>query len=158
MNEIHRRTQGLGARCILETTAGQGTTLGWQFWQLAEILDRIQHPERLGFCFDTCHVFAAGYSLCEEDAYGATMGEFDRLIGVDKIQVFHLNDSRRERGSRVDRHARIGRGRMGEAAFRHLLRDGRFQEIPMILETPKGTEGGDDLDRVNLRALRRLAE
>ena len=135
-----------------------GTTLGWRFGQLAEILDRIQNPERLGFCFDTCHVFAAGYSLCGEDEYGATMGEFDRLIGVDKIQVFHLNDSRREQGSRVDRHAGIGRGRMGEAAFRYLLRGRSVPGDPMILETPKVSEGGDDLDRTNLRVLRRLAE
>ena len=158
LNEIHRRTRSLNADCVLETTAGQGTTLGWQFGQLAEILDRVEHPERMGFCFDTCHVFAAGYPLCKREEYEVTMMEFDRLIGVDRIRVFHLNDSRREQGSRVDRHAHIGRGAMGVAPFRHILQDDRFQQTPMILETPKGTEGGDDLDRLNLGMLRRLAE
>ena len=156
VNEIHRRTGKLEAQCILETTAGQGTTLGWRFEHLAAILDRVKVPGRLGFCFDTCHVFAAGYSLNSRRDYHDTMNEFDGLIGVGKIRVFHLNDSQREQGSRVDRHAHIGRGKMGLAPFRHILNDTRFKHVPMILETPKGV--GEDLDRANLQTLRSLIE
>jgi deoxyribonuclease-4 len=158
LNEVHRRTRRLSAQCLLETTAGQGTALGWRFEHLAAILDGIKHPDRLGICFDTCHVFAAGYSLNSRRDYLATMRRFDRLIGLKRIHVFHLNDSRREQGSRVDRHAHIGRGKMGLEPFRHLLTDRRFRRIPMILETPKGMEEGTDLDRVNLQTLRDLAE
>ncbi len=158
LNEVHRRTRELETQCVLETTAGQGTALGWRFEHLAAILDGVKHPERLGLCFDTCHVFAAGYSLNSERDYLTTMDEFDQLIGVDKIRVFHLNDSRKEQGSRVDRHAHIGRGEMGLGPFRHILNDHRFHEIPMILETPKGTPTEENLDRVNLRTLKRLME
>lgn len=156
LNEIHGRTRSLESQCILETTAGQGTTLGWRFEHFAEILGRVKAPERLGFCFDTCHVFAAGYPLTTEDEYGGTMGEFDRLIGVERIRVFHLNDSLREQGSRVDRHAHIGQGKMGLPPFRHILQDARFRKIPMILETPKGSGGDAEFDRANLETLRGL--
>ncbi len=154
LNEIHRRTDKLEAQCVLETTAGQGTALGWRFEQLGAILDGVKFPDRIGICFDTCHVFAAGYSLSTGRGYRDTMNEFDRLIGVGRIRVFHLNDSQKEQGSRVDRHAHIGQGRMGLAPFRHLLNDRRFRQVPMILETPKGE--GEDLDRANLRTLRDL--
>ena len=113
LDEIHDRTKELRARCLLETTAGQGTALGWRFEQLAAILDGVKEPDRLGVCFDTCHVFAAGYPLGTKKEYSATMKAFDQLIGVKRIKAFHLNDSRREMGSRVDRHEHIGRGRMG---------------------------------------------
>lgn len=152
LNEIHGRTKELDAQCLLETTAGQGTALGWRFEQFAAILDRVREAEEVGFCFDTCHVFAAGYSLATENDYEDTMGKFDRFVGVKRIRVLHLNDSLRTQGSRIDRHAHIGRGEMGLRPFRHILGDARFQEIPMILETPKG----DDLDRANLETLRGL--
>jgi deoxyribonuclease-4 len=139
---------------LLETTAGQGSNLGWRFEQFAAILDRLREPDRLGFCFDTCHVFAAGYPLSHEDDYRATMGEFDRLLGLDRIKAFHLNDSQRPLGSRIDRHAHIGRGRLGLTPFRLLLADPRFQGTPMYLETPKGQAAGKDWDAINLRALR----
>lgn len=156
LNEIHRRTGRLKTQCILETTAGQGTSLGWRFEQLAAILEHVRRPDRIGFCFDTCHVFAAGYSLNSKREYQATMAEFDRLVGLSGIRVFHLNDSRRQRGSRVDRHTHIGRGKMGLEPFRHLLNDRRFRGVPMILETPKGVEDGQDLDAINLRVIRGL--
>lgn len=156
LNEVHRQTRDLKAQCLLETTAGQGTSLGWRFEQLAAILDRVQEPDRLGICFDTCHVFAAGYGLAEKKDYRATMGQFDRCVGIGRIRAFHLNDSQRELGSRVDRHAHIGRGKMGLAPFRNLLADPRFRGIPMYLETPKGNENGQDLDRINLETLRSL--
>lgn len=158
LDEVHLRTKGIRARCLLETTAGQGTNLGWRFEHLAAILDGVQHGERLGVCFDTCHVFAAGYPLAKKSDYDATMAEFDRSIGLDRIQAFHLNDSRRELGSRVDRHEHIGRGAIGLNAFRNLLRDPRFRLVPMYLETPKGEEDGENLDAINLRTLRQLQE
>ena len=156
IDEIHGRTESVRAQCLLETTAGQGTTLGWRFEQLATILDGVKQPGRLGVCFDTCHVFAAGYGLGTPNEYEATMGEFDRLVGLDRIKAFHLNDSRRERGSRVDRHEHIGHGFLGQEAFRLLLADPRFRDIPMYLETPKGEEDGEDWDVVGLRVLRGL--
>jgi deoxyribonuclease-4 len=155
---VHRRTRDLRARCLLETTAGQGTCLGCRFEHLATILDGVRDPERLGVCFDTCHVFAAGYPLTTLRQYRATMRQLDRLVGLERIKAFHLNDSRRECGSRVDRHAHIGRGAMGLEPFRHLLADPRFREIPMYLETPKGQEEGIDLDVINLTTLRSLLD
>jgi deoxyribonuclease-4 len=158
LNEIHRRTRGFAVRIDLETTAGQGTCLGHRFEHLAAILNGVAEPERLGICIDTCHLFAAGYSLAPVDAYNSTLEEFDRLVGLDRVRVWHLNDSRRELGSRVDRHAGIGRGRMGLEPFRHVVNDHLFAALPMVLETPKGIEGGEDLDAINLRTLRGLCE
>ena len=157
MDEVHAQSRDLRARCLLETTAGQGTSLGWQFEQLARILDGVKEPDRLGVCFDTCHVFAAGYALGTPKEYEATMAAFDRLVGLDRIKAFHLNDSRRERGSRIDRHEHIGRGELGLEPFRLLLADPRFRNVPMYLETPKGQEDGVDWDAINLQVLRGLA-
>jgi len=139
---------------LLETTAGQGTTLGWRFEHLAAILAGVKDNRRLGVCFDTCHVFAAGYKISTQSDYDATMEQFDKIVGLDQIRAFHLNDSVKECGSRVDRHAHIGCGKIGPEAFGWLLRDSRFHNVPMVLETPKGTENGEDLDIVNLRKLR----
>jgi len=158
LDRVHAQTRGVAARCLLETTAGQGTSLGWRFEHLAAILDGVKDPERLGVCFDTCHAFAAGYPMSSEKLYGATMREFNRMVGLKRIKAFHLNDSRRELGSRVDRHAHIGRGEMGTEPFRLLLADRRFRSVPMYLETPKGKEDGVDLDVINLRVLRSLVE
>ena len=156
IDQIHAEAPRLKARILLETTAGQGTSLGWRFEQLAEILHRVKCPERLGICLDTCHVFAAGYALATAAQYRRTMKALDAIVGIAAVRAIHLNDSTKERGSRVDRHAGIGRGKMGLAPFRRLLRDERFQHVPMYLETPKGTENGEDLDRINLRVLREL--
>ena len=117
----------------------------------------MKNPELLGICFDTCHVFAAGYPLATQQQYEETMRTFERTVGLGRIKAFHLNDSARPLGSHVDRHASIGRGEMGLAPFRRLLHDPRFVEVPMYLETPKGEENGRDLDRANLAVLRRLA-
>jgi deoxyribonuclease IV len=156
LDEIHSQTKGLRTECLLETTAGQGTALGWRFEQLAAILDGVKEPDRLGVCFDTCHVFAAGYPLGTKKEFSATMKAFDGLIGVTRIKAFHLNDSRRELGSRVDRHEHIGRGRMGLEPFRLILNDRRFKKIPMYLETPKESDSVDNWDLVNLATLRGL--
>lgn len=158
LDEIHDALPDAGVKCLLETTAGQGTNLGRRFEELAAILDGVRDGERLDVCFDTCHVFAAGYDMRTEKAYEQAMAEFDRLIGVKRIKAFHLNDSKRELGSRVDRHAHIGEGELGIEAFRHLMNDRRFEAVPMYLETPKPKPepGEDEWDIVNLRKLRAL--
>ena len=156
LNEVHRRTRAISSNCLLETTAGQGTCLGWRFEHLAAILDGVREPDRLGICFDTCHVHAAGYPLRTERQYRATMRELDRWVGLERIKAFHLNDSRRELGSRVDRHEHIGQGELGERPFRMLLRDRRFRSVPMYLETPKGELNGESCDSANLCKLRSL--
>jgi deoxyribonuclease-4 len=158
LNEVHRQTKGIGAQCLLETTAGQGSNLGWRFEHLATILDGVKDPDRLGVCFDTCHVFAAGYPMGTEKEYMATMRKFNSTVGVKQIRAFHLNDSKRELCSRVDRHEHIGQGHLGKEPFRFLLGDRRFRKVPMYLETPKGEKDGKDLDVINLATLRGLVE
>jgi len=158
LDEIHGQTRAVRCKCLLETTAGQGTSLGWRFEHLATILDGAKDPDRLGICFDTCHVFAAGYPMGNQKEYRATMTALNATVGLDQIRAFHLNDSRRALGSRVDRHAHIGRGMMGLEPFRLLLADRRFRRTPMYLETPKGEENGVDLDAINLSVLRALAK
>ncbi|HEV3079490.1 MAG TPA: deoxyribonuclease IV [Gemmataceae bacterium] len=154
LNEVHRRCPGYRVQVLLETTAGQGSCLGHRFEHLAAILEQVAEPERVGVCFDTCHVFAAGYSLAPEPAYRATMRQFDNIIGLDRLKAFHMNDSLKPLGSRVDRHAHIGRGCLGLEPFRLLINDRRFRRHPMLLETPK-EDGRRDMDRINLRTLRR---
>ncbi len=156
LDEVHRRTRGGSVSIDLETTAGQGTCLGHRFEHLARIIGLVAEPERLGVCVDTCHIFASGYSFATVEEYDETMDQLDRTVGLGRVRVWHLNDSRKEFGSRVDRHAGIGRGRIGLEPFRHVVNDARFRSIPMILETPKGTEAGEELDTLNLRALRQL--
>lgn len=140
----------------LEVTAGQGTNLGHRFEHLRTILDEVQDSSRIGVCVDTCHIFAAGYPLQTEEEYRTTMQAFDNTVGIDRIRAFHLNDSKRELGSRVDRHEHIGKGCLGLEPFRHVLNDKRFGLLPMYMETPKGEENGKEWDAVNLARLRRL--
>jgi deoxyribonuclease IV len=142
-------TPDSGPTLLLETTAGQGTCLGDRFEHLACVLQTVGRPDRLAVCLDTCHIFAAGYDLRTPAAYEATMAEFDRVIGLSQIRLVHANDSKRELGSRVDRHAAIGAGEIGLEGFRMLVNDRRI-DAPIVLETPK--EG--EMDRVNLAALR----
>jgi deoxyribonuclease-4 len=157
LDEVLGQSHGESTGILLETTAGQGTTLGWRFEHLAAILSGVKDNRRLGVCFDTCHVFAAGYKISTRSDYRATMREFDRIVGLDQIRAFHLNDSVKDCGSRVDRHAHVGCGKIGLEPFGWLLRDRRFRNVPMVLETPKGKENGEDFDIVNLRKLRALA-
>ncbi len=156
LDEVHRRCPGFRVKVLLETTAGQGSTLGHRFEHLATLLERVAEPKRLGVCLDTCHVFAAGYALFPEAEYRATMRAFDKLIGLKRLLVFHVNDSLKPFGSRVDRHAHIGQGQIGREAFRLLVNDPRFRNRPMILETPKEGPDETDMDEVNLRVLREL--
>lgn len=156
LDEVCRRTAGSAVRIDLETTAGQGTCLGHRFEHLGTILDRVRNPERLGICADTCHIFAAGYPMGSPEEYDETIDRLVRSVGLDRLRVWHLNDSCRGCGSRVDRHAAIGAGEMGLEPFRNLVNDPRFRDLPMILETPKGTIDGEDLDVRNARVLRQL--
>jgi deoxyribonuclease IV len=156
LNLVLRQTAKLSCQILLETTAGQGSCLGHRFEQLAAILAGVSIPERVNVCLDTCHVFAAGYPLGTRREYNATMRTFDQLIGLGRIKAFHLNDSKKPFGSRVDRHEHIGRGALGCEPFQYLLNDRRFRGVPMCLETPKGEEGGEDLDAINLRTLQSL--
>ena len=156
LDEACSRCPGFHVKVLLETTAGQGTSLGHRFEHLACILELVKTPERLGVCLDTCHIFAAGYSLATPNEYKATMKEFDTIIGLDKLQLFHVNDSLKMFGSRVDRHAHLGRGQIGIEPFRSLVNDERFASHPMILETPKEDGDTKDMDIVNLAALRGL--
>ena len=147
---------GVAVQILVETTAGQGTGLGSRFTELAYILDNSKFPELLGVCVDTCHVFAAGYELRTVDGYEATVAALKRSVGLDKIRFFHLNDSKKELGSRVDRHEHIGKGAIGLDGFRNLLNDSRFAGLPMTLETPKSDSLAED--RENLQILRSLVE
>jgi deoxyribonuclease-4 len=140
---------------LLETTAGQGTNLGSTFEELARIIELSAHPDRLGVCFDTCHAFAAGYDLRSPEAYAATFDAFDRIVGLDRIKFFHVNDAKLPLGSRKDRHEHIGQGEIGLAGFGNLMRDPRFADVPKTLETPKKPDLEDD--RRNLNVLRGLA-
>lgn len=158
LDEAHRRTPQVKTLTLLETTAGQGTNLGHRFEHLREIIQEVENPDRVGVCVDTCHIFAAGYPLIAQEEYDATMLEFDTLIGIDRIKAFHLNDSLKPFGSRVDRHEHIGRGTLGLEPFRHLVNDSRFEKTPMYLETAKGIENGEELDAINLRTLKGLIE
>ena len=146
----------LGERAVtllLENTAGQGTNLGWRFEHLRFVLDRVHNPKRFGVCLDTCHLLAAGYDLRDDQGYREVFLEFDRVVGFQFLRAFHLNDSKKGLGSRVDRHENIGQGELGKRAFRLLLSDPRFRGLPMVLETPKA----GDMDRKNLALLRRYA-
>jgi len=139
---------------LLETTAGQGTHLGRTFEELAAIIGLVEDQGRVGVCFDTCHVFAAGYDLRDEDGYGSTMRAFSEIVGFPRLRAFHLNDSKKGLGSRVDRHAPIGEGELGTAAFGFILNDARFDGLPGLMETPKGDDDAED--RRNLAKLRGL--
>lgn len=155
-DEVHRRCKRYRTVVLIETTAGQGTTLGWRFEHLAAILSGVRSPRRLGVCVDTCHLFAAGYRLGTAKQYAATFEEFDCIVGLGQIKLFHVNDSAKPFGSRVDRHAGLGLGEMELEPFRRLVRDPRFQDLPMILETPKEGPAGEAMDPVNLAILKNL--
>jgi deoxyribonuclease-4 len=154
LDEIHAACDGFHVKVALEITAGQGSCLGYRFAQIRDIIDATRESERLRVCFDTEHAFAAGYDLRTRDAYDRTFGEFDETIGIDLLAAFHLNDSKKEFHSRVDRHEHIGKGHIGVEAFRLLLNDRRFWGIPMCLETPKGKDLKEDVE--NLALLRSL--
>jgi deoxyribonuclease-4 len=154
LNIIHEETKGYRVKSVLETTAGQGTAIGYRFEQLREIIDTVDEPDRMAVCVDTCHVFAAGYDISTERGYEKTFEEFDAIIGLNRLVAFHVNDSKRELGSHVDRHEHIGKGKIGKTGFRLLMNDSRFRSIPKILETAKGPEMKEDVQ--NMKTLRSM--
>jgi len=154
LDEIHKACPGYRVQVTLEITAGQGTTLGFRFDQIRSIIDMAKESERVRVCFDTQHAFAAGYDIRTKEGYERTFTEFDEKIGLKLLAAFHLNDSKKEFHSRVDRHEHIGKGHIGIEAFRLLMNDQRFWGLPMCLETPKGPDLKEDRD--NLKLLRSL--
>lgn len=156
LDAIHAAIPGHKVVTLLETAAGQGSCVGCTFEELGEMIRRVDHPERVGICFDTCHVFASGYDIRTREGYERTIEEIERFVGVENVGAFHLNDSKKPLGSRVDRHEHIGKGEIGIEAFRLLLNDPRFARIPKVLETPKTVE--TESDRENIQLLRSLIE
>lgn len=154
INIAHEKTDGLKVSSMLETTAGQGTSLGYKFEQLAKIIEMVDNKERMSVCIDTAHVFAAGYDLRSSEAYEHVMKEFDDTIGLDKLKCFHINDSKKELGSKVDRHEHIGKGFIGIEGFANLMNDNKLKRVPKILETPKGKDQKEDIE--NLAVLKNL--
>jgi deoxyribonuclease-4 len=151
---LHERTDGFKVKVALECTAGQGTNLGYRFEHLARIIDLSAQKDRVRICIDTCHLFGAGYDISASESYEKTISEFNRIIGLKRLVVIHINDSKKGLGSRVDRHEHVGKGLIGKKAFGFVMNDKRFEKIPKLLETPKD----NDMDKVNLGILRRLAK
>ena len=155
LDEVFARTAGSRVRVLLETAAGQGSAIGHTFEHLRDILGAVRSHRRLAVCLDTCHVHAAGYDLVTSEGYRWTRERFERTIGLERLAAIHVNDSKKPRGSRVDRHEHIGQGMIGESGFSNLMRDARLAHVPKFLETPK--DETLEADRRNLEALRRLA-
>ncbi len=156
LRKLFEETEGYHVKVLLETTAGQGTNLGYKFEHLATLMKLIDYPDRIGTCFDTCHAFAAGYDFRTEKGYEEVISSFDSIVGLDCLLAFHLNDSTKDCGSKVDRHEHIGRGHIGTQGFKHFMNDKRFRNHPAVLETPKGKDYKEDI--TNLKVLRSLIE
>ena len=151
---VFTQTSGFNTMILLETMAGQGNTIGHKFEHLEEIINELKDNSRVGVCYDTCHTFAAGYDIRTEESYNATFSRFEQVIGLEKLKAFHINDSKTDIKTRKDRHEHIGKGKIGKTAFSLLVNDIRFNQIPMVLETPKGQDYKED--RENLALLRSM--
>jgi deoxyribonuclease-4 len=159
LNQIHQDLPGLNAQTLLETTVGSGTNLGYAFHHLAYIRERLDDPDRVGYCFDTCHVTAAGYDMTTDDNAKAVLRLFDQVCGLRRLKAIHLNDSIGDVGSRKDRHAHIGDGACGEACFRTIVNRKALRNVPMILETPKDSaDDGQEWDSINISRLKGLID
>jgi len=154
LNTAHQRTKNFKVKSMIELTAGQGTALGYKFEQIASIIELVEDKDRISVCIDTAHIFAAGYDIREPESYEKVISEFDSIIGLNLLKCFHINDSKKELGSRVDRHEHIGKGYIGLNGFRNLMNDERLKHIPKILETPKGKEQKEDI--MNIDVLKNL--
>jgi deoxyribonuclease IV len=154
INKAHEQTKDFSVSTMLELTAGQGSAIGYRFEHLRKIIDLTEEPDRMSVCIDTAHLFAAGYDFRTPENYAKTFKEFDEIIGLNRLKCFHINDSKKDLGSRVDRHEHIGKGKIGLEGFRLLMNDEKFIDIPKILETPKGKEMLEDIENLNtLRSL-----
>ncbi len=154
LNKLFDALENNNVVLLLETTAGQGSHLGYTFEQIAQMIDGVEDKAHIGVCLDTCHIFAAGYAISDPKDYKATMKKFDDTIGLDKLKIIHMNDSMKEFGSKKDRHEHIGKGHIGIEAFRNIVNDKRLSKVPMILETHKEEDLLDDIE--NLKVLRGL--
>lgn len=154
LNIVHEKTKGYKVKSMLEATAGQGTAIGYRFEQLREIIDLVDDKDRMCVCIDTAHIYAAGYDIKTPAGYKKTFKEFDDIIGLDRLQCFHINDSKKDLGTRVDRHEHIGQGFIGIEGFTNIMNDKKLIHVPKILETPKGKEQLEDVENLNvLRSL-----
>ncbi|MBM2840747.1 MAG: putative endonuclease 4 [Bacteroidetes bacterium] len=154
LNVIHEQAKGNPVLSTLESTAGQGSAIGYRFEHLRSIIDLVDDEQRMAVCIDTCHLLAAGYDITTERGWSDTVTQFDDIVGLKKLVAVHVNDSKKELGSRVDRHEHIGKGQIGLDGFRGLMNDPRFENIPKILETPKSEDMHEDIE--NLSVLRSL--
>ena len=148
INIVHEKEKASNVSTMLETTAGQGTSLGYRFEHLRKIIDMVDTPERMSVCIDTAHIFAAGYDITSLKKYKQVMREFDDIVGLDLLKAFHMNDSKKELGSRVDRHEHIGKGYIGKSGFKNIMSDRKIANVPKILETPKGKRQLEDLKNI----------
>ncbi|MFH1653888.1 MAG: deoxyribonuclease IV [Pseudomonadota bacterium] len=156
INKLFDETKGSNVMIALETMAGQGSSVGGKFEELAEITGLVKDKKRIGYCFDTCHAFSAGYDLRDEKSFVETWQQFDKILGIKNLLAIHLNDSKKPFGDHKDRHEQIGEGELGKFPFWRILHDKRFENIPMVLETPKKDEAGKEMDPVNLKFLREM--
>ena len=150
LNIVHEKTNNYKTSSMIEVTAGQGSAVGYKFEHIRKIIDLVEQKERMSVCIDTAHIFAAGYDVRTPQAYEKTMKEFDNIIGLDKLKCFHMNDSKKEFGSRVDRHEHIGKGFIGLDGFRNIMNDTKLEKVPKILETPKGKEQLEDVENIKV--------
>jgi deoxyribonuclease-4 len=150
LNICHEKTKNCKVTSMLEATAGQGTTLGYQFEQLQEIIDLVEDKKRMTVCIDTAHIFAAGYNIRDQKEYKKVVKEFDNIIGLKRLKWIHMNDSKKELGSRVDRHEHIGKGFIGKEGFTNIMNDKKLEKTPRILETPKGKELKEDAKNIKM--------
>jgi len=154
LNIAHEKTKGFKVNSMIEVTAGQGSTLGYRFEQVREIIDLIEVKNRMAVCIDTAHIFAAGYDIKSPVSYEETIKEFDEIVGLKLLKCIHMNDSKKPLGSRVDRHEHIGKGFIGKEGFKNIMNDKRLEHVPKVLETPKGKEHLEDVE--NLKVLKSL--
>jgi deoxyribonuclease-4 len=156
LNVAHEQTKGFSVLSALESTAGQGSTLGYRFEQLRAIIDLVDEKHRMAVCLDTCHLLAAGYDIRTQDGWDKTLSEFDTIVGMNRLVAVHVNDSKKDLGSRVDRHEHIGKGMIGLEGFGAMMNDPRLDDIPKILETPKSEDMHEDVE--NMQTLRSLVK
>lgn len=150
LNYVHQKTSGYKTKSMLEATAGQGTTLGYKFEQIRKIIDLVDEPERMTVCIDTAHIWAAGYNIRDPKEYKKVIKEFDDIIGLERLQCIHMNDSKKELGSRVDRHDHIGKGFIGLEGFTNIMNDKKLEKVPKILETPKEKDQKEDVENIKV--------
>lgn len=154
LNIAHEKTKNYNVSSMLELTAGQGTSIGYKFEQIRNIINLVEEKDRMTVCIDTAHIFAAGYDIKNKIKYKNVIKEFDDIIGLERLKCMHINDSKKELGSRVDRHEHIGKGFIGLDGFSNIMNDKKLEKVPKILETPKGKEQLEDLE--NLKVLKKL--